>query len=122
MKGLVVDASAAVNGSPVLGEAAALFAPEVIDLELANVLRKAVIRNHRGATEAGEQLTRWASNRIKRFPHAPLLATIWALRHNITPYDASYVALAMELDVPLLTADRKLGAAAASYCDVVLIE
>jgi predicted nucleic acid-binding protein len=33
---------------------------------------------------------------------------MWSLRHNITAYDAAYVALAESLDVPLLTRDRRL--------------
>ena len=37
-----------------------------------------------------------------------LVSRIWELRHNITPYDAAYVALAEVLDAPLLTRDRKL--------------
>ncbi|MEQ1735978.1 MAG: type II toxin-antitoxin system VapC family toxin [Rhodoglobus sp.] len=122
MRELVLDSSAAVNGSPLIDSAGVLSAPEIIDLEVANVLRKAVLRGLRGTDEASEQFAGWASNVGQRFPHTPLLATVWAMRHNITPYDASYVALAVELDVPLLTADRKLAAAAASYCEVILIE
>lgn len=36
---------------------------------------------------------------------------IWQLRHNITAYDASYVALAEHLGMPLITAERRLAAA-----------
>jgi predicted nucleic acid-binding protein len=43
---------------------------------------------------------------------------VWVLRHNITPYDALYVALAEELELPLITADRRLARAAAEFCDV----
>jgi predicted nucleic acid-binding protein len=46
-----------------------------------------------------------------RYPHDPLLDRIWSLRHNLTAYDASYVALAEALDVPLVTADERLAAA-----------
>ena len=41
----------------------------------------------------------------------PMLQRIWALRHNMTAYDAAYVALAEALDAPLVTCDAKLGAA-----------
>ena len=33
---------------------------------------------------------------------------MWALRKNITAYDAGYVALAESLDLPLITRDRRL--------------
>jgi predicted nucleic acid-binding protein len=51
------------------------------------------------------------SLRLLRFPHDDLLERIWALRRNLTAYDASYVALAEVLDEPLVTCDAKLAAA-----------
>ncbi len=47
---------------------------------------------------------------------------IWELRHNLTPYDASYVALAEALDTTLLTAEGKLARAPSLRCEVELIE
>jgi hypothetical protein len=35
----------------------------------------------------------------------------WALHHNLTAYDAAYVALAETLAVPRLTCDQRLGQA-----------
>jgi predicted nucleic acid-binding protein len=49
---------------------------------------------------------------ITRYPHASILPEIWKLRHNLTAYDAAYLALARLLDAELLTMDdglRKLG-------------
>ena len=37
-----------------------------------------------------------------------LLARIWALRHNLTAYDAAYVALAETLQMTLVTCDTRL--------------
>lgn len=45
---------------------------------------------------------------MTRYPHAPLLGRIWALRENVTAYDAAYVALAEALGVPLVTRDARL--------------
>ena len=45
---------------------------------------------------------------VQLYPHSPLAPRIWELRHNITPYDAAYVALAEVLEAPLFTRDRKL--------------
>ena len=48
---------------------------------------------------------------LRRFPTLELLATAWTLRATVTSYDACYVALARELDCPMVTADRKLSRA-----------
>ena len=121
MTSYVVDASAVGAGSPLIDGADALFAPEVIDLEVASLLREAVLRQHRTAEQAGAALAAWADNDVVRFAHAPYLSTIWKLRDNITPYDAAYVALTMHLGSTLLTADHRLATAAARYCNVVAI-
>jgi predicted nucleic acid-binding protein len=47
---------------------------------------------------------------LDRYSHEFLLLRIWELRHNLTAYDAAYVALAEALDAPLLTCDRALAA------------
>ena len=122
MTAFVIDASAVGSDSPLLDEADALFAPELIDLEVANLLRKSVLRHERDPVEAGAILAAWATNDVMRFPHAPYLDTIWALRENITTYDAAYVALAIHLGATLLTADRRLAAAAAAYCEVAVVD
>jgi predicted nucleic acid-binding protein len=122
MRSYVIDASVVGRDSLLVDEADALFAPELIDLEVANLLRKSVLRHGRNATEAGRILTAWAENDVMRFPHAPHLELIWKLRNNITPYDAAYVSLAVHLGATLLTADRRLAAAAGSYCDVVTVD
>lgn len=48
---------------------------------------------------------------MQRYPHAGLLHRVWALRNNLTAYDAIYVALAEVVEVPLLTRDRRLASA-----------
>lgn len=121
MTSYVIDASAVGVGSPLIDKADALFAPELIDLEVANLLRKAVLRRQRSATEAESMLAAWAGNEVVRFPHAPHLSTIWRLRDNITAYDAAYVALTVHLGSTLLTADRRLAAAAGRYCDAITV-
>ena len=42
----------------------------------------------------------------------------WELRHSVGAYDALYVALAVALDAPLLTADGRLAAAPGHRADV----
>ena len=59
---------------------------------------------------------------LQRAPHRPLLRRCWELRHNLTSYDACYVALAEALDVPLLTADERLAGAPGLRCTVELLD
>ena len=58
-----------------------------------------------------------------RYPHVGALADLaWTCRDNLTFYDALYVALAVRLDVPLLTGDRRLARAPAALpCCIELI-
>lgn len=58
---------------------------------------------------------------LHRYPHDFLLPRVWALRHNLTAYDAVYVALAEALDAPLLTRDRRLAKAAGHYAGMELV-
>ena len=98
-----------------------LAAPELIALEVLSVLRRNVAS---GATTAqrGEGATGdLIELPLRRAPHRPLLRRCWELRDNLTSYDASYVALAETLDVPLVTADARLARAPGLYCTVELL-
>lgn len=119
MTTFVLDASVLERNLPTDG---VWLAPELIDVEFANFLRKSVLRGERDSDHATDAFAQWIRSPVKRVSHKPYLATIWSLRHNITAYDASYVALAMHLGATLLTADLKLAAAAASYCDVLTVD
>jgi predicted nucleic acid-binding protein len=48
---------------------------------------------------------------LRRFPTLPLLPAAWELRAGVTPYVACYVALARDLECPLVSADLKLSRA-----------
>jgi predicted nucleic acid-binding protein len=57
---------------------------------------------------------------VVRVPHRPLLTRAWQLRDSITAYDATHIALAEQLDVPLLTCDARLGRAHGHDAEVVV--
>ena len=92
----------------ILPEEESLHAPHLLDLEVLQVLRRyrrtGVIEERRAA-EALEDLSSFS---IQRYGHDLLLGRIWDLRHNLTAYDACYVALAEALGATLLTRDRAL--------------
>lgn len=48
---------------------------------------------------------------IDRLVVAGLVTDAWAMRRNLSAADALYVALALKMDAPLITADRALAAA-----------
>jgi predicted nucleic acid-binding protein len=91
-----------------------LAAPEIIDLEVTSVWRR-TLSDERRALLALADL---ADLPLSRASHLPLLSRCWELRHNLTPYDASYVALAETLEVPLVTADLRLARASGIRCVV----
>jgi predicted nucleic acid-binding protein len=98
-----------------------LFAPELVDLEVISVWRRAVQARRLGEQRARQALADLAVLPLARAPHHPLMARIWELRNNLTPYDAAYVALAEALDAPLLTADQRLTKAPGVMCEVELL-
>jgi hypothetical protein len=71
-----------------------------------------------GYEGALELLTRFP---ITRYSHEPLLARIWALRADLTAYDAAYVALAEALGATLLTRDERLAAAPGTRATIKLL-
>ena len=79
-----------------------LHAPHLLDVEVAQVVRRYVANGDIDADRGREALDDLAALRLRRYPNDLLLPRIWALRHNLTAYDAAYVALAEALDAPLL--------------------
>ena len=129
---IVVDASALVELLLDTDEAGAvaarlfdsgdsLAAPHLIDVETAHVLRRyaraGAIDNRRGRNAIDDL----ADMPIRRYPHDILLPRVWDLQHNLTAYDAVYVALAEALDAPLVTRDRRLAGAAGHGAEIELL-
>jgi predicted nucleic acid-binding protein len=113
----VIDASAAAEyllrtslGLKVakLIEGSLLLAPELLDVEVLSVFRRAVLRHElreERSLRAIDDLMDWP---IDRIPHKSLLWTAWQHRNNVTAYDAFYVAVARLSNAPLITADGPL--------------
>jgi len=115
---IVVDASALLEvllrtaAAPVVEQrlfsGETVHAPHLLDLEIAQVLRRYERSGQMSARRAREALEDFEGFDIERYPHRLFLPRVWSLRANVTAYDAAYVALAEALDAPLLTSDRRL--------------
>jgi len=88
-----------------------LHAPHLVDVEVAQVLRRYEAAGTLSAERGGQALVDLADFPIHRYPHDWLLPRIWELRHNVTAYDAAYLALAELLVAPLMTCDARLASA-----------
>jgi predicted nucleic acid-binding protein len=88
-----------------------LHAPHLADVEIAQALRRYVREGRLDATSAAAAIEDLRALDLERHSHEPLLDRVWALRQNLTAYDAVYVALAEALEAPLLTCDGRLARA-----------
>ena len=85
-----------------------LHTPALLDVEVAQVLRRYVSRGEVAPGRARSALDLLLGFPMERYTHEPLLSRIWDLRTNLTAYDAAYVALAEGLRAPLVTCDARL--------------
>ena len=119
---IVLDASAAVDwllqtgpGRRIEGRIYArsetLHAPQLVDLEVAQVLRRLSAEGTLTTQRADEAIRDLLDLRLTRYPHSILLPRIWQHRHNLSAYDAAYVALAETLGATLITRDAGLASA-----------
>jgi predicted nucleic acid-binding protein len=129
---IVLDASAAVElvlqtpraervAARALHPAERIHAPHLIDVEVAQVLRRLIhakeLTPARGALALGD----FADLVVERHSHQQLLGRIWSLRASLSAYDAAYVALAEALAAPMLTCDDKLARAHGHSAKIELV-
>jgi predicted nucleic acid-binding protein len=88
-----------------------LHAPHLIDTEVLQALRRLCSREEISDDRAADALTDFADTAIVRYSHRPLNDRVWELRHHLTAYDATFVALAEVLSAPLITCDARLASA-----------
>lgn len=98
-----------------------LHAPHLLDIEVLHVLRRAAANGWIGETRAIEALADLAAMRVLRHPHGVLAPRIWELRHNLSAYDAAYVALAEALGATFVTCDARLASAPGVRAQVTLV-
>lgn len=124
---LVIDASAMAEALVRPGPASQrihnqeLLAPHLIDVEVARTLRRWVREGRLDEALAAGLILIDAHFEITRYTHAELLPRAWELRHNLSMYDAVYVALAEAFDVPLVTYDARLVGVPGPRCVVEVL-
>ena len=124
---IVVDASAAVLGLLNDGEARSALAaeavvcPHLVDSEVVHALRSQVLRGEVEESEARQAIDVWGRLGFERVGVSGLLGRIWALRENLSSYDATYVAVAEAIEAPLLTADGRLARAPGPRCTIAVV-
>lgn len=126
---IVVDASAVVEfllGSPVgrrlggqLEAADSVHAPALLDVEVAQVLRRLTFTGVLRPDHGRALLEILQAMPVDRHRMDPLLPRIWQLRDNLTAYDAAYVALGEAMACPLLTLDERVASAPGVRVEVV---
>lgn len=129
---IVLDASAAVEWllqtpagqrieERIFSRHQTLHTVHLLDVEFAQVLRRLVRERTITPRRADEAIQDLTALRIVRYAPVLLLPRIWRLRQNLSAYDASYVALAEELQAPLITRDRRLAAASGHSAEIEVL-
>ncbi len=128
---MVLDASAAIElllgstkGVEVASHvslASSVLAPQLIDVEVLQVLRRLEASKVLSKRRAQEALDDFRALDVVRYDHEPLLDRIWALRGNVSAYDATYVALAESADATLVTCDARLGTLRGAKAKIVVV-
>ena len=129
---IVLDASATIEWllqSPagvkidqrIFSPSESLHSPHLLDVEVAQVLRRYVREKRITAERGKEALQDLGDLPLSHYPHDFLIPRIWELRATLTAYDASYVALAELLDASLLTCDVKIASAPGHHAKVEVV-
>ena len=129
---IVVDASAVLElllqseraeavAAVVFAPSQRMHAPQLLDIEVVQVLRRLIQHKELVAARASSALDDYTSMAIERHAHTALLRRVFELRDSMTSYDGAYVALAEALDAPLATCDARLARSHGHRVKITLI-
>lgn len=124
---VVVDASVIVSALVKTGAEAvwservlvshSLIAPNLVEVEVANILRRLRAAGRLSVDEADQSFRDLTSLKLELQPFAPFAERIWQLKNNVTCYDAWYVAVAEAFHLPIATLDLRLVGASGVHCE-----
>lgn len=115
----LVDAGPTGTWADACLEEGPLAAPHLMPVEVANILRRAILAGDISADAGAMAHADLLDLRVELFPYEPFAERVWELRDNVTAYDAWYVALAESLGTALVTLDARLARAPGPRCDFV---
>ena len=98
-----------------------IHAPHLLNVEVAQVLRRYARTGELDTARGLQALQDLIDFPLTQYPHDLFLVRIWELRHNVTAYDAAYIALAEALGALLLTRDAALASAPGNRARIELI-
>jgi predicted nucleic acid-binding protein len=96
-----------------------IAAPSLVMFEAANIIRRHELAGLVSADQAAQAHADLLDLAIEQWPYELLAARAWALRHNLSSYDAAYVALAELTGATLVTLDKRIARAPDLRCVVV---
>jgi predicted nucleic acid-binding protein len=97
-----------------------LVAPSLVEFESANIIRRHELAGIVSADQAAQAHADLLDLAIEPWPYELLAARAWELRHNLSSYDASYVALAELIGAMLVTLDGHISGAPGLRCTVTV--
>ena len=129
---IVIDASAMIEvllrtpaaesvEQRIFGLRDTIHAPHLLDVEVAQVLRKYSLAKDLADSRGREALDILADFPLRRHSHEMLLERVWQLRNNLSAYDAVYVSLAEALEGTLITCDKRLAGATGHNATIELV-
>ena len=116
----LVDSAREGSWAETIVERESLFAPELLFAETTNALRRLEREGRISTSDVKGALDDLLGLQVTLYPFSPYSDRVWALRFNLTAYDAWYVAMAEALDCPLATLDLRLARASGTKCEFLL--
>ena len=96
-----------------------IAAPSLVTFESANIIRRHELAGLVSADQAAQAHADLLDLAIEQWPYELLASRAWALRQNLSSYDAAYVALAELTGATLVTLDKSIARAPGLRCVVV---
>jgi predicted nucleic acid-binding protein len=96
-----------------------LAAPHLAIFETANIIRRYVAAGLLDPTAASESHRTLLRIKCSLWPYSVIAERVWELRHEVTVYDASYIAVAEMINAPFITLDRRVKRANGPRCEIL---
>jgi predicted nucleic acid-binding protein len=120
---LLLDTATGRRVSTLIADAeVGLHVPHLLDVETISALRRCAREGIVDDEEAEAAIDNLLALDLQRHSHEGLLERVWALRKNVSAYDAIYVALAEALNATLITCDGRLARASATQARVEVVK